>query len=132
MADRFDTHGDFSWFELMTRDVEGSKEFYKELIEWDFEEMPMQQGGTYTVLNVKGRGVGGIMPMPDRVPECVPTHWATYITVDDVDAVAKKAETLGATIIVPPTDIPNVGRFATFQDPQRAVINIIKYRAPAS
>jgi predicted enzyme related to lactoylglutathione lyase len=56
-----------------------------------------------------------------------PPHWGVYITVDDVDATAAKAQQLGATTIVPPTDIPNVGRFCTFQDPQGAVISAITY-----
>ena len=127
MGDRFETHGDFSWAELMTRDLEGSKKFYKELIGWEMVDMPMKQGGVYTVFKAGGESVAGMMAMPAEVPEMVPTHWATYITVDDVDAVAKKAQDLGATMIVPPTDIPGVGRFSTFQDPQGAVINVIKY-----
>jgi predicted enzyme related to lactoylglutathione lyase len=54
-------------------------------------------------------------------------RWGVYITVDDVDATAAKAQQLGAATIVPPTDIPNVGRFYTFQDPQGAVISAITY-----
>lgn len=127
MGSRFETHGDFSWSELMTRDIEGSKKFYKELLGWEMDEMPMQQGGAYTVLKASGEAVGGMMPMPAEVPEMVPTHWATYITVTDVDQVANKAQELGAKMIVPPTDIPEVGRFSTFQDPQGAVINVIQY-----
>jgi predicted enzyme related to lactoylglutathione lyase len=127
MGDRFETHGAFSWAELMTRDVEGSKKFYRELLGWEMEEMPMQQGDAYTVLKAGGEAVAGIMKMPAEVPEMVPTHWATYVTVTDVDAVAKKAQEMGATMIVPPTDIPGVGRFSTFQDPQGAVINVIHY-----
>ena len=127
MGDRFDTHGDFSWAELMTRDVEGSKKFYKELLGWEMNEMPMQHGGTYTILKAGGKGVGGIGAMPAQVPEMVPSHWEAYITVNDVDAVAKKAQELGAKILVPPTDIPGVGRFSCLQDPQSAVINVIQY-----
>jgi uncharacterized protein len=41
---------------------------------------------------------------------------------------ARHAEALGAKTLVPPTDIPNVGRFCTFQDPQGAVISAITYR----
>ena len=126
MDKRSETHGAFSWAELCTRDLEGSKKFYKELIGWEMEEMPMP-GGAYTILKAGGEAVAGIMPMPASVPEMVPTHWAAYITVDDVDAVAKKAQDLGSTMIVPPTDIPGVGRFSTFQDPQGGVINVIKY-----
>jgi len=127
MADRSKTHGDLSWAELLTRDLEGSKKFYKEVLGWEMANMPMEQGGDYIVLKAGGRAVAGMMPMPPMVPKEVPTHWQTYITVDDVDAVAKKAQQLGATLIVPPRDIPKVGRFSTFQDPQGGVINVITY-----
>ena len=48
------------------------------------------------------------------------------VTVDDVDATAKKAEELRGQIFVAPTEIPDVGRFAVIQDPQGAVFSIIK------
>lgn len=53
--------------------------------------------------------------------------WGAYVTVDDVDAIAQKAQELGARTIVPLTDIPDVGRFYTFQDPQGAVLSVISY-----
>ena len=127
MGNRFETHGDFSWTELLTRDVEGSKRFYKDLLGWEMDEMPMPGGEAYTVLKAGGEGVGGIMAMPAEVPSQVPPHWAPYVTVKDVDAVAKKAEELGAETVVPPTDIPNVGRFCTFKDPQGALLSVISY-----
>ena len=58
MADRFDTHGDFSWCELLTRDVDGSKKFYKELLGWTMEDVPMEND-SYTILRAGGRPVGG-------------------------------------------------------------------------
>jgi predicted enzyme related to lactoylglutathione lyase len=126
VADRFKTHGDFSWTELMTRDVEAAKKFYAELLGWSMEEMPMAEG-PYIVLRAGDKGVGGMMVMPSNVPAHVPAHWASYVTVDDVDAVAKKAEELGAKTIVPPTDVPGVGRFCTFQDPEGAVLSVMTY-----
>lgn len=57
----------------------------------------------------------------------MPSHWGVYVTVDDVDAIAKKAEELGAKTVVPLTDVPNVGRLCAFQDPQGAVISVITY-----
>jgi predicted enzyme related to lactoylglutathione lyase len=127
MGNRFETHGDFSWTELMTRDVREAKRFYGEVLGWDMEDMPMGEGQPYVVLKAGGAGVGGIMLMPESVPSQVPPHWAAYVTVEDVDATAKKAEQAGATIIVPPRDIPNVGRFCTFQDPEGAMLSVIAY-----
>ena len=80
----------------------------------------------YTVVKVEDESVGGIMPIPPKA-EGTPPNWGGYVTVDDVDATARKAEELGAKILVPLTDIPNVGRFFVLQDPQGAVISAITY-----
>jgi predicted enzyme related to lactoylglutathione lyase len=50
-----------------------------------------------------------------------------YVGVDDVDATANKAKSLGGKVHVGPMDIPNVGRFAVLADPQDAVIAIFKW-----
>ena len=39
---------------------------------------------------------------------------------------AAKATKLGGTVIVPPTDVPGVGRFAVVLDTQGAAIGILK------
>jgi hypothetical protein len=108
----------------MTTDVEAAKRFYTELLGWTTEEVP---GMSYTIVQTEGTGIGGIMAIPPQAAGS-PPQWGTYVTVDDVDATAHKAQALGAKTIVPLTDIPNVGRFYTFQDPQGAVISIITYR----
>ena len=68
MADRFKTHGDFSWTELMTNDVEASRKFYTELLGWAAEDMPMGEGGSYVVVKAGDQSIGGIMKMPKEVP----------------------------------------------------------------
>jgi hypothetical protein len=67
-----------------------------------------------------------MMAMPPQVPAEAPTHWGLYVTVDDVDATARKAQELGARILVPPTDTPD-SRFCVFEDPQGAVLSVIHY-----
>jgi predicted enzyme related to lactoylglutathione lyase len=38
------SHGNFFWNELMTRDVDRAKKFYKDTIGWSFGDMPMGNG----------------------------------------------------------------------------------------
>jgi predicted enzyme related to lactoylglutathione lyase len=45
-----------------------------------------------------------------------------------VEASAKRVEELGGKIIVPPTDIPNVGRFSIISDPTGAAISLYECR----
>ncbi len=85
-------------------------------------------GFTYTVVSAGGAnsGQGGIMPMPPAA-QGRPPAWISYVTVDNPDATAQQAEKLGGKIVVPPRNIPEVGRFAVIQDPQGAAIAIITY-----
>ena len=123
---QFKQHGAFSWCELVTPDVAAAKAFYTKLFGWDTEDMSMP-GMTYTVVKAGGKGIGGIMPIPRDAKGMLPM-WGAYVTVDDVDSTARNAEKLGAKILMPPTDIPTVGRFCVIQDPQGAVINAITYK----
>ncbi len=125
MSEQFKQHGAFSWCELMTTDAGAAKNFYAKLFGWDTADMPMP-GMTYTVVKAGGKAMGGIMPIPKEA-QGTPPMWCTYVTVDDVDVTARTAEQLGARLLVPPRDIPKVGRFCVIQDPQGAVISAIKY-----
>jgi hypothetical protein len=56
----------------------------------------------------------------------VPPNWMPYVEATSVDETAKKAASLGGTVIVGPQDIPGTGRFAVLQDPQGATFGIYK------
>jgi uncharacterized protein len=120
--------GSVAWNELMTTNSAAAAEFYGKVLGVTAVKMPMP-GMEYTILQVDEKPVGGVMDiMPEMGP--MPPHWGVYFAVDDADASAKKAESLGGKIMVPPQDIPEVGRFAVIQDPQGAVFNIIKVTNP--
>lgn len=126
MEDKLMRHGAFSWFELMTSDPEAAKVFYGSLFGWTTEAMEMEGGMTYNVINVDGGDAGGIMKMPPGAAG-MPSMWGIYISVSDVDATAKSSVELGGQVLVPPRDIPEVGRFCVIQDPQGALISAITY-----
>lgn len=123
--DAMKTHGAFGWSELMTTDAKAATEFYGGLFGWKIETMDMGTG-PYHVLKVGDKAVGGIMKWPAEAGQ-MPPMWGCYVTVDDVDATAKKCTSLGGKVVMPPTDIPTVGRFAVIQDKQGATLNIITY-----
>ena len=126
MDEKLLKHGSFCWFELMTTDVEGAKDFYKKLFGWETKDQPMDKF-TYTVVSANGDEVAGIMTMPEDSNDMPPT-WGIYITVDNMDATIKQAKELGGTILVEPRDIPEVGKFAVIQDPQGAWFAPIEYK----
>ncbi len=110
----------FCWNELMTSDIDAARAFYKGLFGWNLKPSPQ-----YTEISVGQRPAGGMMQItPDM--QGMPASWTPYLDVEDCDAIVAKAKSLGAQIYVPPTDIPNVGRFAVIGDPQGAMVDVVK------
>jgi len=111
------------WNELLTNDTEKAKDFYTKLFGWTSKT---DSGETPYTEWINGEDhIGGMMQIqPFMGP--MPPNWGIYIAVDDCDAKAQQAISLGGRQYVPPTDIPTVGRFAVVADPQGAVFNIIK------
>jgi predicted enzyme related to lactoylglutathione lyase len=113
--------GTFCWDELATSDPAAAAKFYSSIYGWKVTEQPMGAMGTYRVLNRGERMSGGIMGLP---APGVPPHWAAYVAVANVDATVKRVESLRGKLLVPPTDIPNMGRFAAFTDPTGAALSV--------
>ncbi|MBX3497991.1 MAG: VOC family protein [Alphaproteobacteria bacterium] len=117
--------GRFVWYELMTTDTKAAKAFYGKVVGYGTQDMPEMHYAVFTIDG--GRGVRGLMEMPEELRKGnVPPHWLGYVGVDDVDAGTEKARSLGATIQVPPQDIPTVGRFSMFLDPGGAALALFK------
>jgi predicted enzyme related to lactoylglutathione lyase len=121
----------FCWDELMSTDPSAAGAFYEKVFGWKPRAIDMGGGMTYTLLdrpgvkNVKGdqASAGGMMKSPAGVPH---SFWLPYVGVDNCDKISERAGRLGATVTVPPQDIPNVGRFACWLDPQGASIAILQ------
>jgi len=124
--DVYKTHGAFSWSELMTTDPKAALAFYAQLFGWTHEDMDMGTGA-YHVLKAGDVSIGGVMGMPPDAQPGMPPMWGCYVTVDDIDATAKRCTELGGQVLMPPTDIPTVGRMAVLKDPQGAVLSAITY-----
>lgn len=115
------------WSELMTTDQEGALDFYAAAL--GMERGPVMGPMNYAMLRAGDTEVAGVMQItPEMTAQNgeFPPHWSVYFMVEDVDAKAAQAEELGGRVIVPPTDIPDIGRFATLLDPQGAAFSIFK------
>jgi predicted enzyme related to lactoylglutathione lyase len=122
----------FVWYDQMSNDLKASEDFYRAVIGWDIAPNTMN-AQTYSMLSVGGVPVGGLMPIPDDAKATgVKPAWMGYIGVDDVDVYAGKVKAAGGMIHRPPTDIPNVGRFAVASDPQGVGFILFKGQGEAA
>jgi uncharacterized protein len=114
----------FCWNELYTSDAKKAGDFYSNLFGWSRE--PMQTPtGEYTIFKKGDAQAAGMMQISKEM-EAMPPHWMVYFAVDDSDRTVEKAKGMGARVMVPPTDIPNIGRFAILNDPQGADFAVIR------
>jgi len=121
--------GRFVWEDLMTTDPEAAERFYTELLGWTVKTTAVEGFGDYRMIHratADGgeEGLGGIVPLD--AGHGIPSHWISYVGVDDVDAACERAKEAGGNVCVPPMDIPKVGRFAVVDDGTKAVISPFK------
>ena len=116
-------NGTFNWIELLTPDEADAKRFYGGLFGWDYDEQPIDGGGTYTMVRAGGKEAAG-MHQPGTEQQGVPPNWLSYAAVDDVDATASRAAELGGTVMAGPFDVMESGRMAVIQDPTGAVLGL--------
>jgi uncharacterized protein len=115
--------GHFTWKELPSKDPKASVAFYTQIGGFTSTTREMPGMGTYHVLESGGKPQAGILAQP--MPQA-PHAWLPYVQVANTDQTAERAKRLGATIVVPPTQIPNVGRFAILVDAQGAGTGILQ------
>jgi uncharacterized protein len=63
-----------------------------------------------------------MLQTPQEKVAHVPPHWMSYIGVEDVEKTLENALNLGATLIMPITLVPGMGRFFLITDPTGAHI----------
>lgn len=117
--DRY-AHGVPSWIDLGVDDPARTADFFTALWGWDCPEGPPETGG-YRNCTLRGRPVAGLGP---RMNPEVPPFWASYVNVDDADAVAGLVVANGGTVIVAPMDVLEFGRMGVFADPAGAVFSV--------
>jgi uncharacterized protein len=116
--------GALVWNELNTRDTKTAASFYSAVFGWVPETSSVGGDVEYTEWKLNGHPIGGMLAMPAMVPAEVPPHWLAYFGTADCDVTVANAQREGATVVVPPNDIP-AGRFSVLVDPNGAVFAVI-------
>ncbi len=111
-------------WEVHGRDGKKLEEFYRNLFNWHVEHVDAMNYGSVDT-HAEGGINGGIGQIPGEQTQTQP-FVTFYVQVNDLDDYLKRAEGLGATTLVPPTEIPNIVTFAMFADPEGNVIGLVK------
>ena len=116
--------GSFTWNECQTTDPAGAVAFYSAVFGHGVDEWDMGQEEPYRVLKVGDKGIAGVSKIGPQQAG-TPPNWGTVFAVADTDAAVAQAQELGAKLLLPPMDLPDIGRFAVLQDPVGAVFQVL-------
>lgn len=114
-----------NWVDLETPDQAAATGFYSALFGWTFVDNPVDNTNQvfYAMASLDGQVVAAIAPMNSQAPG-VPSHWNSYISVDDIQATVVKVAGAGGAVVVPPFDVLDAGRMAVIQDPTGAMFEL--------
>lgn len=122
-------HGTICWRELATPDLPAALDFYSKMFGWTLQQSaisPME----YKEIQFDGTAHGGMMAIDENWgPTPPPSHWTTYIAVNNADETVSKIVENGGSVRVPPFDAPGVGRISIVADPSGAAFSIIQFVA---
>jgi predicted enzyme related to lactoylglutathione lyase len=116
-------NGLFGWADVAVPDTAAGRDFYTSLFGWDAAAGSDDASMPYTIFSNQDGPVAGMGPLTTEQQKAgQPPVWSSYVMVDDADATAAKATSLGATLLMEPFDVPNAGRMFFAIDPVGAVI----------
>jgi predicted enzyme related to lactoylglutathione lyase len=118
-------------FEIPVDDLERAKTFYGSVFGWQLQTMAMPQGGEYTIAMTTpvdeqtqmpteaGAINGGMMQRDETTSAPVVT-----LDVENIDDALRDVEASGGTTVTPRTEIPGMGAFGYFKDPEGNVMGL--------
>lgn len=107
-------------FQILSKTPEETARFYSDLFGWSVNaDNPLG----YREISTGGRdGIqGGIWPAPPQSASFV----QLFIAVDNVRTVCSKAQTAGAKVVIPPTNLSDGSEMAVLHDPQGMSFGVV-------
>jgi len=109
--------------ELLSKDPAKLSDFYEKVFAWKIEHFPEMN---YRVVETGGQGGinGGIMQ--PKLEEPWPGNMTFYIDVDDLADYRKLIIAAGGKILVEEQEVPGMGAFSLFTDPEGRMMGLWK------
>lgn len=93
--------------------------FYREVFDW---KMNFLEQMDYHLIEASEGGIGGGIMKPQQGPW--PGNMTFYIRVDDIENYKARVIEAGGKVVVERQEVPDVGTFALFADPDGRVLGI--------
>jgi predicted enzyme related to lactoylglutathione lyase len=110
-------------WEFLSKDPAKVSDFYQKIFGWKINHRPELN---YRIVETGGEGgINGGIIKPDK-PEPWPGLTTAYILVDDLAAYRKKIAAAGGRILVEEQEVPGMGSFSLFTDPDGRMMGLWK------
>jgi predicted enzyme related to lactoylglutathione lyase len=114
----------FCWHDLAAADAPAARRFYGSVFGWS-AAVQRANGGCFLRLRSGRRDVGSLYPLSRaQLAAGVPSHWTSYVRVDDVDAAARRAQDAGGRVLVTPFAVDGTAVIAVIADPAGAMLGL--------
>lgn len=108
-------------WEITAKDAQRLEHFYSEMFDWNVNDGPV------SVHPVDTRSQSGIPGAITATDGSWPTGAFFYVQVDDIRQYLHKAEQLGATTLLPPTEVTDsTATIAIFRDPEGVRVGLLQ------
>ena len=113
-------------WELWTNNPDKLSDFYAKTFDW---KLHPNKETKYNIVETGGKGGinGGIMTPQRKGPW--PGNMSFYIEVDDLDAYSKRIVAAGGKIVAKEQEVPGMGSYVLFHDPEGRVMGLWKNAA---
>ncbi len=111
--------GKIGWIDITVDDATGLRDFYKEVVGWQVDEVSMGDYSDYSMaMPATSEAVTGICHARGSNAD-LRGGWLIYIVVEDVHASAAACTANGGKVIVEPRGLAG-GQFCVIEDPSGA------------
>lgn len=108
-------------WELVSKDPAKLSTFYEEIFNWNVQHMPEMN---YRLVETGGEGgIDGGIFKPERESPW-PGNITLYIAVDDLAAYREKVIAAGGKICIEEQEVPGMGAFSLFTDPEGRMMGL--------
>jgi predicted enzyme related to lactoylglutathione lyase len=110
-------------FEFWSANPAQAAAFYQQVFGWNIQHLPEMD---YHMVDTASGGVGinGGIFKPKDGP--IPAPTSLYLDVDDLDAYGRKITAAGGRLVVEKQEVPGMGTFSLFTDPDGRMLGIWK------
>lgn len=125
-------------FEMPYDDAERMAVFYRDAFGWQTQALGAEMGGYVLATTTESGPAGPVKPGAinggffARKPDWPAQHSSIVIAVDDVRKAMEKVAQAGGQVLGDPMEIPGVGQYVSFVDPEGNRVSMLQPVAQGS